>query len=122
MRSASKQEILDLSKKSTVTDQSGKRIYPYHLAGVPDKPAGPKSDIAQAMELIASAISDTQKTAGTQLQGQSQLVVQMLQQNKDLLESVRNELHPKQKPLEEWKFKFERNDGMIVSATATQLK
>ena len=119
---AERKEALELAKKGELFDADGKKITifdPWLRKPRPEAPP-PKSDIAQALELVAKAVTDIQSSTK---EAHANAIVAALQQNQDVLAAVRDALAvtPVARKMEEWRFVFSRNKDGISGATATQI-
>ena len=117
--------LIELAKASKLFDDEGNKINMFHSSLRAPKPeVTPKSDIAQALELVAKAMSDIQQSTITTKEVQADAIISALQQNKDVLAAVRDALAvtPVERNLEEWVFSFKKNKDGITGATAKQVK
>ena len=117
--------LIELAKASKLFDDEGNKINMFHSSlRAPKSEVAPKSDIAQALELVAKAMSDIQQSTITTKEAQADAIIAALQQNQDVLAAVRDALAvtPVERNLEEWVFSFKKNKDGITGATAKQVK
>ena len=124
MNEADRKEMMEIAKKGELFDAEGNKINVFHPSLRAPKPevvpVPQKSDIAQALELVAKAMTDIQSSTK---EAHADAIVAALQQNQDVLAAVRDALAvtPVERKLEEWKFSFVKKDGQ-TTARATQIK
>ena len=125
-KEADRKEMMALAQKGELFDAAGNKINMFHQSLRAPKPAPPppKSDIAQALELVAKAMKDMQQSAETTKEVQADAIVAALQQNGDVLAAVKEALSvtPTERNLEEWVFAFRKNKDGSTSATGKQVK
>ena len=116
--------LIEIAKAGKLFDDEGNKINMFHSSlRAPKSEVTPKSDIAQALELVAKSMSDIQQSAIMTKEVQADAIISALQQNKDVLAVVRDALAvtPVEHKMEEWDFLFTRSpDGKISSAKAIQ--
>ena len=125
MNEADRKEMLELAKKGELLDADGNKINMFHPSLRAPKseviPPPPKSDVAQALELVAKAMEEAQKISTTASLTQTTVLVEALSQSQEVLTRVMTKETP-EKVMSEWKFSFVRGEKGIISATAKQVK
>ena len=128
MTEAERKRMRELAKEGKLFDADGKKMGAFHPSLLPRKieviPPPPKSDIAQALELVAKAMGDMQQSTSTTKEVQADAIISALQQNKDVLAAVRDALAvtPVERELEQWDVVFRRDEKGIKGATMKQVK
>ena len=125
MSEAERLRLVGLATAGKLFDDDGKKITIFHPSlRKPAKeviPPPPKSDVAQALELVAKAMEDAQKISTTASLTQTTVLVEALSQNQEVLTRVMTREAP-EKVMELWDVVFKRSEKGIVGATMKQIK
>ena len=116
MEILTKEEMQALAREKKLFDKNGKPVHAFSPAvRPPAAEATPKSELSQVMDVIARTIADGNERTAANIAAQTQELVAAVKQPPVVPSAPA-------RGLEQWKFEFNRKDGTIVSAIATQIK